>query len=358
MHRNSALLAVFSHCISLKNISPLKNWDVSGIARMSGLFEGCISLKNISPLKNWDVSNVVSLDYLFRDCNALMNISPLKNWDVSNVEYMRGMFDSCISLVDISSLSKWDVSNVKAMNKMFYGCSSLVDVSSLNDWKVAYGTSITSIFNNCGAIEKYPDWFKTEMIKNIEEFDNKSKLINSLDESFFKKFNLNDFDEKTQLYLVEFLTNQSILAFIGDRSEYRSVQELAVEKITDEVVLASIAIHNHNYDVLPGEGNSNYKFHFYNRENALIKIKNKVMLVKVACEVPHILDNMDHIVKFIDLEKEWADIVINAKCDDVRLFAMRHIKTDNALLRIIDKSQDKGIVKIAKVVREINASKQ
>ena len=137
---------------------------------MSGLFEGCISLKSVSALKKWDTSNVKST---------------------------KGMFDSCISLLDISPLSNWDVSNIESMNKMFYSCESIIDISSLESWKLCENVSIIGIFDDCISLKEYPKWFKIELIKN-EKFNPESRreVIETLDEQFFRDYDLNNFDNR------------------------------------------------------------------------------------------------------------------------------------------------------------------
>lgn len=325
----------------------MKNWDVSNINRMSGLFEGCISLKNISSLKNWDMSNVISLDYLFRECHSLENISHIKDWNVENVKSAKGMFDDCISLKNISPLSGWDVSNINQLNKMFYNCTSLIDVLPLSDWKIDDDSSIDYIFDNCDELNDFPQWYKAYIIKNNIDSKNSQKVIATLDEEFFKNNELNLFDEKTQLLFIQSIDNQSILAFLVGKSNFKRVQELALEKITNEDILTDIAINDYNYDIGVDSGANDYKFYFYNRENAFIKIKNKTRLLKVARESQHILENIRHIDNFIDGEDDLVDLVLNAKSIDVRLFSLARIKDKESLLRIANECDNEGIKTLA-----------
>ena len=150
--------------------------------------------------------------------------------------------------------------------------------------------------------------------------------------------------------IVDSVDSQSILEFIVDRSKFKSVQHIALEKITDETILTNIAINDHNYDISPSDDESNplnYKFYFYNREEAFVKIKNKVMLVKIAKESQYILDNIGHIMKYVDSEEEWIDIVLNSKSLDVSLFALLNIKSQNSFERIIEECSDEEILKYA-----------
>ena len=48
--------ALFKHCTSLIDISPLENWDVKDATCFSCSFRQCTSLQDILPLKNWNLS--------------------------------------------------------------------------------------------------------------------------------------------------------------------------------------------------------------------------------------------------------------------------------------------------------------
>ena len=357
MTRNNSLLSIFSYCTSLKNISALKSWNLSNVTRISGLFEGCSSLKNLSALKNWDVGNVTSFEFLFKNCGSLTNISALKSWDISNVYSLKSMFNGCELLEDISDLKSWDVSNIRSMEGMFKHCHSLSDASFLQDWKIRENANLDSIFDDCELLDKYPNWYRLEILKNNDSNPEiRQKMINELDESFFRECSLNNFDDITQLFIAENAPDQSLLAYIVDRSDIKAVQEITLDKITDENVLANIAVNDHNYDIFPLEDPSkglNYDFYFYNRENALLKIKNREMLLKVAKESSRVPENIGYIGEHIDSDEDWTDIVLNAKTKEIRLFAFEHIESDDALQRITDECDDEVIAKLASV--KINA---
>ena len=104
------------------------------------------------------------------------------------------------------------------MNKLFYNCISLADVSSLNNWKVSPDASIKAIFDKCDSLEEYPGWFKVAMMRNNEaDTETRQKIINDLDEEFFKSHDLNEFDEDTQLFMVAATESQNLLAYISER---------------------------------------------------------------------------------------------------------------------------------------------
>lgn len=351
MTNNKSLLSLFAYCYSLKSISALKKWDLSNITRISALFEGCVSLKSVSDLKKWDVSNVTSFEYLFKNCSSLTDISALKSWDISNVMSLKSMFKHCEDLEDVSDLKDWDVSNIRSMEGMFKQCDSLVDVSSLSQWNLSENVTLDHIFDDCELLEIYPEWFKVEVIKN-SGFDKQSRkrVIENLDESFFKTNNLNDFSKEQQLYIVQSTSNQSLLAFIVDRSQFKEISGIAFSKITDESVLAEIALHDHNYDVLPSKDSSNpldLNFFFYNREKAFLKIENQAMLVNIAKESPHTLNSIEYLGEYVDNEDIWVDITLNAKSKGVRFFAFTKLQSESAFQRIIDESSDEKLLIIS-----------
>ena len=75
---------MFSGCSSLKDIKPLKNWNVSNVNNYERMFMGCSSLKDV---KNWNVSNGNNFKFMFSGCSSLKDIKPLKNWNVSKEEF-------------------------------------------------------------------------------------------------------------------------------------------------------------------------------------------------------------------------------------------------------------------------------
>ena len=46
------------------------------------MFCGCNSVKDIPPLKNWDIKNQNNFSDMFCECNSVKDISPLKNWNI------------------------------------------------------------------------------------------------------------------------------------------------------------------------------------------------------------------------------------------------------------------------------------
>lgn len=352
MENNKSLLSLFAYCYSIKSISALKNWDISNINRISGLFEGCVSLKSVSDLKNWDVSNITSFEYLFKNCSSLTNISALKSWDISNVESLKSMFKHCEDLTDVSDLKDWDVSKIKSMEGMFKQCDSLVDVSSLSEWKFADDVVLDHIFDECELLEKYPKWFEEVAVKNPNfDLESRRRVAENLDESFFKNTNLNDLSKDMQFFIVQSTSNQSLLAYIVDRSEFKDISGIALNKIVDEGVLSQIALRDHNYEVLPSRDSSNplkLNLFFYNREKAFLKIENQTMLVNIAKESQHTLKSIEYLSEYVDKEDIWVDIALNAQSQGVRFFAFTKLQSEAAFQRIIEESSDEKLLVISR----------
>ena len=118
-------------------------------ANSRALFDGSSSLTDLSPISNWDVSGVTDMCGMFSDCDSLTAAPPISGWDVSNVTNMCDMFYNCDSLTDLSSLSNWDTSGVTAMDNMFTYCDSLSDISPLSNWDTSGVTSMYNMFQNC-----------------------------------------------------------------------------------------------------------------------------------------------------------------------------------------------------------------
>lgn len=86
----------------LTDISVLSQFN--GPTRLNGTFAFCQSLKDISPLKDWDTSKCSDFTCCFMNCSQLSDIKPLENWTVKgSVKYMfKGT-----SVKDFSPLQKW-----------------------------------------------------------------------------------------------------------------------------------------------------------------------------------------------------------------------------------------------------------
>ena len=149
--------SMFHGCNSITDFSALKEWDVSDVRHMDGMFNSCRSFSDLDFLKYWDVSNVESMNHMFFGCWALTNLWALKKWDVSNVENMGWMFSGCKNLLNADGLEDWKVKGNLNLEYMFMGCESLENVSAMDDWSVNFSRTLHT-FYCCSSLKRQPDW--------------------------------------------------------------------------------------------------------------------------------------------------------------------------------------------------------
>jgi surface protein len=53
--------------------------DISAYSDLRQMFEGCDKVKNLSALRNWDVSQVRYMSYAFHGCDSMTDFSFLNN---------------------------------------------------------------------------------------------------------------------------------------------------------------------------------------------------------------------------------------------------------------------------------------
>ena len=142
---------MFYMCRDLKDISELKNLDVSEVKDFSYMFYKCL-LSEIKFLENWNVSNGKNFSYMFSGCSLLSDIKPLEKFNVSNSITFESMFFGCKLLSDLNPLKNWDVSNCNNFSFTFMGCFSLSDVKPLQNWKVSSGNNFSFMFFGCSSL--------------------------------------------------------------------------------------------------------------------------------------------------------------------------------------------------------------
>ena len=67
-------------------------------------------------LEKWNVSNCKYFSSMFYGCISLINLSPLKDWDLSKGKNFKKMFFACISITDIDALKKWKEQYIHHVN--------------------------------------------------------------------------------------------------------------------------------------------------------------------------------------------------------------------------------------------------
>ncbi|MBR2641149.1 BspA family leucine-rich repeat surface protein [Candidatus Saccharibacteria bacterium] len=73
----------------LEDISGLANWNTGSVTNMSGMF-GYSIITNLDSLSRWDVSNVSNMRQMFIQTTNLRDVSGIKNWDVTGVTATAG----------------------------------------------------------------------------------------------------------------------------------------------------------------------------------------------------------------------------------------------------------------------------
>lgn len=92
-----AIFCVITQNQKLKNFDALSNWNTENVTNLDCAFAGYKNLENIEGLTNWNTSKVTNMyGMLGGDLDVtgseLRDITPLKKWDVSNVVDMSYVF--------------------------------------------------------------------------------------------------------------------------------------------------------------------------------------------------------------------------------------------------------------------------
>lgn len=182
---------MFLGCVSLEDISPLKNWDLTNAFLLFNMFCSCKSLVDISPLQDWNLSMFSNISWMFAS-TSIIDSSPLENWDYCRLDYNNRlnvfdstdielgykknsygnlkyigksnkpiqpknirrydyMFENRTDLEDID-LSDWDMSDVVSFDNMFRGCINLKDISSFKGWNTSNVRIMKCMFYGCYAL--------------------------------------------------------------------------------------------------------------------------------------------------------------------------------------------------------------
>lgn len=143
----------------LTDLMSLKNWDVSSVENMAGTFQCNSGLTSLNGLELWDVSRVVyfsstsvnstSKTGMFYACDAITDISALRNWNTSSMGYANAMFGDCDGISDWSPLKDWNTHNLKKADYMFYSCRQLTNLAMFTNWDVGSLEYAREMFKEC-----------------------------------------------------------------------------------------------------------------------------------------------------------------------------------------------------------------
>ena len=135
---------VFNNCAELTQLD-LSNWDTRNIQYMIGTFDGCDKLTEIN-CSTWNTSKIYNMQVAFYYCKSLQTL-PVRDWDTRSVMYMDKAFAYCESLTNLD-VSKWDTSKVVEMTNVFYHCSSLTTLD-VSKWKTSNVLRSENLFRAC-----------------------------------------------------------------------------------------------------------------------------------------------------------------------------------------------------------------
>ena len=135
---------VFHDCPELTQLD-LSNWDTGKIQYMIATFNGCTKLTEVN-CSTWNTNKVYNMQLAFYNCNSLETI-PVRDWNTKSLMYMDKAFGNCTSLVNLD-VSKWDTSKVVELTNTFYHCSSLKTLD-ISKWKTSNVIRADSLFSGC-----------------------------------------------------------------------------------------------------------------------------------------------------------------------------------------------------------------
>ena len=136
--------SMFSKMLNLNDISGVARFNTTYVTKMAFMFEDCVSLRNISPLANWDVGNVVTMRLMLganvtdasHDHMNYTSLEALRNWNTQKLEDSGMMFKASQGITSIEPLSGWNVSNLRNVSQMFFRTYNISNATCLNSWNV------------------------------------------------------------------------------------------------------------------------------------------------------------------------------------------------------------------------------
>ena len=168
---------MFTYMKELRDISSVKEFDLSSTIDISYMFTKTESLESALFLKNWDTSNIVSMKEVFSN-SQLNDLTPLKNWDTSKVQNMEQIFYGN-NLTNLNGLENWNTSNLFDLSSAFAGMSTLTSIEALKNWDTSSMIDLGQTFagTNIDDLEALKDWDT----RNVEIMCNcfqKTKITN------------------------------------------------------------------------------------------------------------------------------------------------------------------------------------
>ena len=145
---------------SLQNLDALSKWNTSNATDFSNMFQEQTELRSIEGVRKWDLSKATTIGRMFQVTDYapvdvplyLEDLSPLKDWNVSGVTNINMLLLNRRNLTTLNDLGNWDVSLVENFNGFCKGCKSLTEVDNFANWNVLKGTDFTNMLNGAESI--------------------------------------------------------------------------------------------------------------------------------------------------------------------------------------------------------------
>lgn len=110
----TTMYSTFEGCSSLKTLKGLEKIDTSNCTLMRETFRDINGLLNIEGIENWDVSKVTTFVNMFlNSITWVKDLSPIKDWDVSHCREFQGMLGSNASVRNLNGFN-WDISSAQS----------------------------------------------------------------------------------------------------------------------------------------------------------------------------------------------------------------------------------------------------
>jgi surface protein len=243
--------SMFMNCYNFN--SPLNKWDVSRVTNMDSMFMNCFKFNqpffNEELNRNWNVSNVTNMHRMFMNCWDFNQA--LDSWNVSNVLDMSEMFKYCADFNQ--PLNSWTINPEANTFEMFisrrmletnkptiprrqptptapkpvvdpnqvHKAAATIKYDELNEFlsskignpvmpsNLNYPKYITDTIKSLISTSLISNPFSREAPSKKEQLEGVQKILNRLNNPYFRYNDLNESVRKSIFYSLEYVKNQS-----------------------------------------------------------------------------------------------------------------------------------------------------
>jgi surface protein len=291
--------SMFLNCYTFNG--PLNKWDVSRVTDMGSMFKNCFIFNqpffNEELNRNWNVSNVTNMNSMFMNCWDFNQA--LDSWNVSNVLDMSEMFKYCADFNQ--PLNSWTINPEANTFEMFtsrrmletnkptiprrqptptapkpvvdpnqvHKAAATIKYDELNDFlsskignpvmpsNLNYPEYITNTIKSLISTSLISNPFSREAPSKKQQLEGVQKILNRLNNPYFRYNDLNESVRKSIFYSLEYVKKQSRLfqkvyidVFITDCLQAHEVGDTmtcingALERLVFSLVDACVASQN------------------------------------------------------------------------------------------------------------------